>query len=427
MVLVDVLETHLDEAAFRWVQWEQALEAPDFNLPDTAAREERLAAHLHGLVLGGAEAADAVLWPALDAGDVEQITAAAYVLLAQGHVEAILNLMQGDVPETREALRRAVELSGAPGLGARLLPLLKRDAPSLQSLLVEALAFRHEAPPELLLRYILHDEPRPRMAALCASPALPEEPLRRHLPQLLESENAGIRAAAMEAGLSSGARITWEACRQTVRARDAHTPQAMVLLALFGTDADTALLVDLLGSREMRPHVLWALGFSGRRVAMEACLTLLEEPSVARLAGEAFSAMTGLRLEGLHALPPGEHPEPLEQQEDPDADLTLKPEDGLPWPCRDAVESWWNEARPRFQSEGRYLNGQPLNGLGLLDALTHGPMRRRHVLARELAIRTQGQHRIPTRAFTQRQWAALAQARAACAHLRLLPLERTLR
>ncbi|NMO20033.1 TIGR02270 family protein [Pyxidicoccus fallax] len=431
MVLEDVLEEHLDEASFRWLQWERALEAPDFNLTDTAAREEQLAAHLHGLVLGGTEAAASLLWPALDSGDASRITAAAYVLLSQGQAEVLLNFMQGASSEVRAAVRRAVEVSASPGLGSHVLPLLKRDDLSLQAHVLEAMTFRHEAPPELLTGYFLHDEPRARMAALRASDALPEDTVRRLLPGLLESEHPGIRAAAMEAGLTAGARGAWEACRQAVRACNAHTPQAMVLLALFGNDADTALLVDMLGTRDMRPHALWALGFSGRLVAMEACLALLEDPLVARLAGEAFSAMTGLPLEGLHALPPGEQPEGAppspEQQEDLDADLVPRPEDELPWPCIGAVRYWWKEARPRFHAERRYLNGQLLEGPVLLEALTHGPMRRRHVLAREFAIRSQGRHRIPTRAFTQRQWSALAQARGACEQLRLLPLERTLR
>ncbi|OJH41953.1 TIGR02270 family protein [Cystobacter ferrugineus] len=431
MVLQEVLEEHLDEAAFRWLQWERALEAPNFNLQETATQEEQLAAHLHGLVLGNQTAADSFLWPALGSGESTRITAAAYALLAQGQVEAIVNFMKGDAPEAREAVRRAVELSGAPGLGIQLAPLLKRDDPCLQAQVVEALVFRHEAPLEMLTRAFMYDEPRARIAALRESPPLPGDTVRRHLPRLLESKHPGIRAAAMEAGLTSRARIAWEACQQAVHARSAHTPQAMVLLALFGTDADTALLVEALETQQLRPHALWALGFSGRVLAMEACLPYLEVPSVARLAGEAFSAMTGLRLEGAYALPPGEQPEgappPPEQQEDMEANLVPKPEDDLPWPCIGAVRHWWKEARLRFEVGGRYLDGHLLQGPVLLNALTHGPMRRRHVLARELAIRSQGQHRVPTRAFTQRQFAALAQAQEACKSLRVLPLERTLR
>ncbi|HEX5748212.1 MAG TPA: hypothetical protein VFZ09_18375 [Archangium sp.] len=45
-------------------------------------------------------------------------------------------------------------------------------------------------------------------------------------------------------------------------------------------------------------------------------------------------------------------------------------------------------------------------------------MRRRHVLARELAIRTRGQHVIATRAFIPRQRAGLARVRGAHLSLR---------
>jgi len=39
MVLLDILEEHLDEATFHWEQWERALVAPDFTLAETAERE----------------------------------------------------------------------------------------------------------------------------------------------------------------------------------------------------------------------------------------------------------------------------------------------------------------------------------------------------------------------------------------------------
>ncbi|SDY40072.1 hypothetical protein SAMN05444383_1781, partial [Myxococcus xanthus] len=64
----------------------------------------------------------------------------------------------------------------------------------------------------------------------------------------------------------------------------------------------------------------------------------------------------------------------------------------------------------------------PFSGLVLVEALESSSMRRRHVLARELAIRTRGHHRIPTRAFTHRQRVALAKARATAAHVRAAPL-----
>ena len=78
MVLVDVLEEHLDEAAFRWVQWERALVAPDFTLAQTAEREERLLAHLEGLE--DADALDMVVRPAFDSDEAPRISAATQAL-----------------------------------------------------------------------------------------------------------------------------------------------------------------------------------------------------------------------------------------------------------------------------------------------------------------------------------------------------------
>ncbi|NVJ08779.1 TIGR02270 family protein [Myxococcus sp. AM001] len=427
MVLVDVLEEYLDEAEFRWLQWERALEAPDFTLVETAEREERLLAYLEGLE--DTNALDMVVRPAFDSEDAPRISAATHGLLGLGEVDEVLVRLRGAGAPARAAILRALEVSEAPGLGTRLLELLKLEDVALQAGVLEALAFRQEAPMEVLARSFPHEEPRARIAALRGAPSLLEETVRRHLPALLDSAHPGIRAAAIEAGLTSGVHMAWEACRKEVRAAPgAHAREAMVLLALGGDEAETSLLVDLLESAELRAHALWALGFSGRVAAMESCVKHLAVPEVARLAGEALSAMTGLRLEGAFALPPGETPEGASappEEESLDADLTPRPEDDLPWPDVAAVKDWWAQNHARFVKGTRYLQGQPFSGPVLVEALESSPMRRRHVLARELAIRTRGQHRIPTRSFTHRQREALARAQAT--HLRAAPLASTLR
>jgi uncharacterized protein (TIGR02270 family) len=429
MTLMDVLEEHLDEAAFLWGQWERALDAPDFTLAETAEREERLLAHLEALE--DEAAPDGVVRPAFDSEEPWRLSAAAHALLALGEAEEVLVRLRGARAKARTAIRRALEVSEAPGLGGRLRELLRLDDAGVQAQALEALAFRQEAPSEVLSRFFLHDEARARAVALRAAVPLPEAAVRGLLPALLASAHPDIRAAAMEAGLASGARVAWEACRQAAGSPGPHAPEALVLLALGGDEADAGRGVEALGTAGLRRQALWALGFSGRVTAMEACLELLSVPEVARLAGEAFSAMTGLRLEGPHALPAGARPEgaplPPEEQEDLDVDPVAGPEDSLPWPDVAAVKAWWDKARPGFERGTRYLLGKPFSGAVLLEALESGPMRRRHVLARELAIRTRGQHVIPTRAFTWRQREALARARGACAGLKCSPLASTLR
>ncbi|QDE86411.1 TIGR02270 family protein [Myxococcus xanthus] len=431
MLLVDVLEEHLDEAEFRWLQWEKALGAPDFSLIEIARLEELLLAHLDGLVVGASTAAESVLRPAFESEDAFRISAAAFSLLALGEVDEVLLRLREAEPGARAAIRRALELSEAPGLGTCLLDLLKREDTALQAEVLEALAFRQEAPPEVLARFFTHDEQRARATALRAALPLPEDAARGLLPMQLDSPHPGIRAAAMETGVASGVRQAWETCRTAVRARDTDSPEAMVLLAMGSSEADISLLLALLDVEALRPHALWALGFSGRVSAMEACLGYLEVPGVAQLAGESFSAMTGLRLEEPYTQPPGERPEsdfpPPELHEDLDAALVPKPEDDLPWPNVATVRSWWDKEKKRFVKGTRYLLGRPFNGSVLVEALETSPMRRRHVLARELALRSQGALMVRTRAFTHVQRAELATARAATARIRTQSFDSGLR
>lgn len=429
MVLVDVLEEYLDEAAFRWGQWEGALVAPDFTVAETAEREARLLGCLEGLE--DEDALDGVLRPAFDSEEAPRISAAAHALLALGEVDEVrVRLRKAEAP-ARAAILRALEVSEAPGLGARLLEMLTLEDAALQAGVLETLAFRRETPSEGLVHFFRHDEERIRVAALRGALPLSEDAVCRHLPALLDSAHPAIRAAAMEVGVASGVRLAWAACHREARSRGAQAREAMVLLAIGGGEEAVSVLVDLLESTEPRAHALWALGFSGRVAAMEACVKYLEVPEVARLAGEALAAMTGLRLEGSYVLPLGARPEgapvPPEEQESLDADLRPRPEDELPWPRVAAVRDWWAQNHARFAKGTRYLLGQPFSGPVLLEALETNPMRRRHVLARELAIRTSGQHVIPTRAFTHRQRAALARARGECERMKSTPLAPTLR
>ncbi|MFP2963571.1 hypothetical protein ACLEPN_39015 [Myxococcus sp. 1LA] len=101
-----MLEEHLDEAEFRWLQWETALGAPDFSRVETARLEERLLAHLDGLVVGAATGAESVLRSVFEIEDAFRISAAAYALLVLGEVDEVLLRLREAAPGARAAIRR---------------------------------------------------------------------------------------------------------------------------------------------------------------------------------------------------------------------------------------------------------------------------------------------------------------------------------
>src|SRR4051794_26252675 len=69
-ILWDIIDEHLDEAAFVTLRWRAALDAPHYTLAQVGrSRETQLFAHLDALVIGGAAVAERRLRPELEAPD----------------------------------------------------------------------------------------------------------------------------------------------------------------------------------------------------------------------------------------------------------------------------------------------------------------------------------------------------------------------
>jgi uncharacterized protein (TIGR02270 family) len=416
-MLWDIYEQHLEEAAFLWTQWEQALVAPDHVLAEVEPIEERLHAHVDGLVLGGEPVAKRFLLPALESDDLELIRTAALPLLLgapPGSTDGVLARVRSADDATLAALERALEVLEPTLLPAWLQSLLRQEAPALQALAIDVLGFHQCAPATACQALSTHESPRLAAAALRAAGRSRVALAPAALERALASSSLEVRDAAIEVGAIQGLRSAWAACRSALEARRLASPLPLLLLGLSGDEKDLKLLQDMLSDRALLPDVLWALGFSGRIACADICLEFMRQKPFAALAGEAFSAITGLRIEGPYASegeePKAQEPVPLEQ-ENLDANLLPKPTDALPLPQANAISAWWLENRPKMDPRRRYLEGRPFDPQVLMDALESSSMRRRHVLALELALRSRGTHQVPTRAFVKRQLGVLRQVR----------------
>jgi uncharacterized protein (TIGR02270 family) len=413
-ILWDVFEEHLDEAAFLWSSWEDALRSPVFTPKEVASGpEERLLAHLHALFLGGPAVAARLLAPGL--ADPERAFPAAFALLSAGDVKQVLQALQEADAATRPAIQRALELHPGAGLEAHLFPLASKGSPELRAAALEVLAFRGVDPGDALRAAVESRDPKVIAAALRAVRAAPATVARPIVLGALPSNDAAVRDAAIQTGLALGLREAWNACRGALSRKPA-SQVSQLLAALGGGDQEQQALITDLQSPKPSPHCLWAAGFSGRRALADACIDVLSaaDPRTARLAGEAFSAITGLRIEGLYLAeesPQSEAPIPFEE-DDLNADLVPRPEDALPLPDAMGVQAWWKERRGAFDPATRYLAGKPHSLELLQEALEQGPMRRRSVLALELDIRSRGALPLETRRWVRDQRVSLAGFRA---------------
>lgn len=397
----DIYDEHLEEAAFLWSQWERALESPRYALADVAGGlEERLLAHLDGLVLGRGPVADKLLVPPLldESAEPDVVSAAAFALVEGGLDRPVLLAMtKPDLPPGHQAaITRALELSAAPGLEDRVRPWLSGKPPHLARAALAVLKARGLDPGNAL------DPAMESTAAGLAATALgmagpaPAPYQRSAIEAALRSEDPSLREAAQRAGLAARMRVAWETCLQDVAARRPGSSVALLAVAVGG---EMESLLPWLEEPALRLPALFALGFSGRVAAAEACLPWLGDKKAAALAFEAFSSITGASPDELKGAPEEEaEPVPLEE-ENLDEAPPSGPEEELPPPDAARVAEWWTSQRDRFRPEVRLLGGAPLTAGAIATALREGPMRRRHALALELAIRTQ----MPVR--DTRRWA----------------------
>jgi uncharacterized protein (TIGR02270 family) len=231
-----------------------------------------------------------------------------------------------------------------------------------------------------------------------------------------------VAEAAVETGLIVGCPGAWERCQELATSDIPGSAPLLLLVAILGSPREQKILLDALARKDRRRDVLWALGFGGRRAGADACIELMARDEVAGVAGEAFCAITGLDLKvaGLVVAAPerrgsaddDDHQDDRDDDDDDEerADVASEPraEDQLPLPDVAGLRRWWDRERAGFDPEARYIGGRRATFAVLHDALANGPMRRRHALALELAIRTEGRLQVQTRAFVPDQRRRLA-------------------
>jgi uncharacterized protein (TIGR02270 family) len=133
--------------------------------------------------------------------------------------------------------------------------------------------------------------------------------------------------------------------------------------------------------------VITATGVLGDPHAVNWLVSKMTDPAVARLAGEAFTHITGIDL-AKHALTlPAPHGASALPNDDPmDTYVGLDEDEYLPWPDAGKIAALWRNHGQHFLVGRRYFFGRPITTDWLNEALANGTQRARHAAALELAL-----------------------------------------
>lgn len=426
LVLWDVVEEHLDEATFLLGMWRERQHAPHYTFRELCnGPEARLLAHIDGLVAGEQEVRDALLWPTIEQEkeDPARVSAAGLALLSMSNVSSAFERYFGLLREAdalqRSALAEALCLVDRPEVPERVLRELSRDNPPmvLAELLRVAAVYRADVGSRLP-GWLSHEMPEIQAHALATAAAGGRRDCLAHCERLLEASTERVAQAALEAALVLGSTAAWQLC---ARSASTSNPDALLYLGLLGGPEQHRLLRDQLYTTTNPAALLWAIGFAGRGEHATAALRFLDaaDEHVAKLAGEAFVAITG------YAAPPEANPEPPTaldaalsdadevafEDDDLDADLVPNLASELPLLGAGAARAWWREHESRFM-HGRFVAGEVLGPASVYGALTSGSARRRHPWCTALRIASGALIQIASGAFSARQERDLASFRA---------------
>jgi uncharacterized protein (TIGR02270 family) len=393
-VIPAVINQHADEAAFLWLLRDAAVSSPHFSLADLAKLDGRVEAHLDGLRIAGAEG--------------RRVCAESLKLEETGEVfaAAVLAFEAGDQPRIQQILNIVAE---GPALAAGLISALgwvsfsQAESHARTLLAVESAVLRrvglaaftvHRQYPGEALRLAVHDTaPALQALALKAVGELGRLDLVPGAATSLSSENADVRfCAAWSVALLNGSASALSALQSMAEGPGPRQAQILQLAMRRSPPFDAKAWQRKLAQRS--EHLRLAIIAACHMGDPEAIPWLIQQMKplpLARLAGEAFTMITGVDLafRDLERKPPEDFI--AGPTEDPkDENVEMDPDDNLPWPEPSLIQKWWDKNRSQFQNGTRYLLGKPLTADWLKTVLRDGRQRQRSAAALELAIRTPG-------------------------------------
>jgi uncharacterized protein (TIGR02270 family) len=365
--------SRLQRAARLWYERDVALDAPVLTLDDIARLDASLDAELEALRGAGDAGWDACRF-GLASDDPGMLFAGAALAFGAGDEARVEEVLASGFRSA--VLFRGVESALGWIDPAPALPLLRRflgtASPDLRRVAIAGLAVQRIDPG----------------AALDGAVREPDTPLRsRAVKAVWQVGRRDLVPAIREAYEDADIACRFSACwAGALLARDPGAVRGLMRFAETGARyPDRA--VQLAGlclpdgarawQRTLSPRLAvlgtWGLGDPAADVPW--LLEQLENAALARVAGEAFSFLTG--ADGLERKEAGM----------PAAEAA---DDGLPSPDAAAARAWWQRNESRFERGRRHVLGKPVTPGVLREVLRDGHVRHRTVAATELCLREGG-------------------------------------
>ncbi len=391
-IILDIVSTHAEEAAFLWLLRDAAVHAPHYKPWELSRLDNRVEAHIDGLRIGGDPGWEIVWKQAQERPEPGELFTAAVLAFESGDANRIddVLLLAATKPDLCRAVASATGWLPDAIAVNRLTPLLGHPLPAVRAIGIAGHAIRRLNPGTALEKALNDTDSMLKARAfkivgeMGYSVWLPL--LRKHfsssdLPSRFQAAWSAARIAKDPAAIAELQTIALTESRYRLRSVEmvAHC------LEVPAAQKWLTMLSSLSGNERLAIH---GIGSLGDPIFVPRLLEWMKQPPLMRAAGEAFTFITGAHpadhdLEGDR--PEGYEPGPTENPLD--EDVSMDPDEGLPWPDPIKIENWWKANQGRFAKGTRYLLGKPITMEWLQEVIAKERQRCRLAAALALAIR----------------------------------------
>ncbi|HEX2959353.1 MAG TPA: TIGR02270 family protein [Chitinispirillaceae bacterium] len=382
-----ILLQFLDESSFLWERYNAALFAPHYNSEKLADLKERLEAQLGGLHSCDQDGWEAVLERICDNPVTGEIFTASVLAINSAETNRI-DTVQNAITKPGHALELASALTWFSFERTKTFcdNFLESSSPLLQLAGLTAYAAIRENPGKYLDTALSSPDPHLRG---CALKMIGESGLAEKIPVAKTHFSDKDPTCAFRAAWSASLLGDTSAIQVLLQFLDKKFPfadeAAMVAIRKSGSNSGPSIIHELTKSPDTIRWAIIGAGALGAISNIPWLIDMMKQTTHSRIAGEAFSTITGLDIVRLHM----DTDAPVDFEEAPndnpdDERVDLDADYFLPWPDVNKVNAWWNEHAADFSPNTRYICGKQIDKESLNDILANGYQRQRYSVAIEL-------------------------------------------
>jgi uncharacterized protein (TIGR02270 family) len=403
----EVVSQHAEDAAFLWRLRNAAVCAPHYKLKDLDRLDERVEANIDGLRVAG-ETGWNLSKQLLDQDEPGSVFSCGVVALESQEAEKIYSVyekVEAD-PDLSNELIAAFGWVEPKSLQGKVLGLLDSSSSFWRRIGISACMTHRVNPKDHLLAAMYDDDDLLRARAYRAIGELGLKELNLKLREGYQSTNEFCRFWSSWSSLLIGQHGNAIQVLQEIADIDSllNNNALNIVVRVMDTKASYEWLKGFAKKAERVRDAIQATAAVGDPIYIPWLIKQMENPKLAKVAGEAFSSITGadIAYEDLD----GDQPEAADlgpNDEPEDENIQMDADENLPYPDMNLISQWWEERKQQFMVGNRYILGKPINSDSLLYVLNNGTQRQRYAAAIEFAIHNSGKPLFETWAPAKRQ------------------------